>query len=213
MESTEDLLALSVAWRRIRKSAPRSKNFIITTLIDQILFKHLIPKDKIDADIIRNYYQQKLLILAIKDSKLTTFRKDLKVYIQGDGTRFKETDLPMIFRLPEFYEYDIEFDKLKQTVKVNASAITNTVEMASKFTKELIPLKHFTRHKNKVKRHEYWLKDQEDHAYLITIDDSNPLQHMWDKEFTKSSLYINAYFSQKIQDDFHYFKPLSWTLA
>ena len=48
-ESTEDLLALSTAWYRIRKNKELSAQPIITTLTDPNLFKCITEEDRVFA--------------------------------------------------------------------------------------------------------------------------------------------------------------------
>jgi hypothetical protein len=208
LSSTVDMLAISVAWKRLRDSNEAT----VSSLLDESLFDAVTPEDLTLAESIRIYYQQKLIKLRLLDNmKLSKFRADLSIYINGPGTTFNESDLPMIYRLPEFYEYDISLDHIKQGVKMHMP-IKSNFGANNNFTKTLIPIKYLTRSVKKVKIHEYWLKDEQDFLHLIAIGHDNALQHIWDKEFSKEILSIQAFFSLANQDDFQYFKPLKWKL-
>ena len=211
LSSTVDMLAISVAWKRLRDSNEVYQT--VSSLLDESLFDAVTPEDLTLAESIRIYYQQKLIKLRLLDNrKLSKFRADLSIYINGPGTTFNESDLPMIYRLPEFYEYDISIDHIKQGVKMHMpiKSVFGATNIA--ITKTLIPIKYLTRSVKKVKIHEYWLKDEQDFLHLIAIGHDNALQHIWDKEFSKEILSIQAFFSLANQDDFQYFKPLKWKL-
>jgi hypothetical protein len=211
LSSTVDMLAISVAWKRLRDSNEVYQT--ISSLLDESLFDAVTPEDLTLAESIRIYYQQKLIKLRLLDNmKLSKFRADLSIYINGPGTTFNESDLPMIYRLPEFYKYDISIDHIKQGVKMHMpiKSVFGATNIA--ITKTLIPVQYLTRSVKKVKIHEYWLKDEQDFLHLIAIGHDNALQHIWDKEFSKEILSIQAFFSLANQDDFQYFKPLKWKL-
>lgn len=211
LSSTVDMLAISVAWKRLRDSD--EVYHTVSSLLDESLFDAVTPEDLKLAESIRIYYQQKLIKLRLLgDSKLSKFRADLSIYINGSGTIFNESDLPMIYRLPEFYEYDISLDHIKQGVKVHMPIKPNFGATNIALTKTLIPIQYLTRSVKKVKIHEYWLKDEQDFLHLIPIDHNNSLQHIWDKEFSKEILSIQAFFPSVKQDDFQYFKLLKWKL-
>ena len=211
LSSTVDMLAISVAWKRLRDG--NEVYHTVSSLLDESLFDAVTPEDLKVAESIRIYYQQKLIKLRLLgDSKLSKFRADLSIYINGPGTIFNESDLPMIYRLPEFHEYDISLDHIKQGVKVHMPIKPNFGETNIAITKTLIPVQYLTRSVKKVKIHEYWLKDEQDFLHLISIDHNNSLQHIWDKEFSKDILSIQAFFPLVKQDDFQYFKLLKWKL-
>ena len=108
-ESAEDLLALSVAWFRLRKNRTLTPYPMIESLTDENLFKSLTEEDRLMANTIRDYYSKKIMVMALKEIKLTKFREDLSKFIHSDGKLFVDDMLPLVFRLPEFYEYDTAF--------------------------------------------------------------------------------------------------------
>ena len=108
-EVSQDLLVLSTCWYRLRKEKKASN---ISKLTDNTLFINIIDEDRIFAGTIRDYYSKKILVWKLKNNRLTSFRQDLSEFINTDGKKFKETMMPLAYRLPEFYEYDIEFEKI-----------------------------------------------------------------------------------------------------
>ncbi|MEI6597979.1 MAG: hypothetical protein WCL22_02950, partial [bacterium] len=86
-ETTEDILALSVTWHRLRPLISHGISNIInpsnrpTKLTDSILFKELIQEDREKADVIRDYYSKKLMMFTLKGQKFSNYRKDLNTFI------------------------------------------------------------------------------------------------------------------------------------
>ncbi len=56
IEATEDILALSVAWKRLRDTKSESIQTGITTLLDDNLFRKIEEPDRIRANEIRDYF-------------------------------------------------------------------------------------------------------------------------------------------------------------
>ena len=216
IEVTEDILALSVAWKRLRdtknESLPNGTLYVnITTLLDDQLFRKIEEPDRIRANEIRDYFSKKIMLWSLKSIKLSNYRQDLNKFIHGDSKKVTEELLPLIYRLPEFYEYDIQFDQFKR--KVNAEITNfNQIDSHKKIT-TLTPIKSFYKSNKRVKYFEYWFKDSNDNAHLITIEPKNPLKHIWDKMFTSEHLRIEGTYYPKKYDELQYYQLLNWSVA
>lgn len=110
-EIEKDLLSLSVCWKRLREGKDPSyvsSPTYIGSLLEAELFRRVNDSDIELANTIRDYYSKKLMMWALtSDRQLTPFRKDLSHFITSDGKIFKEEMIPLAFRLPEMYEYDL----------------------------------------------------------------------------------------------------------
>ena len=211
IEATEDILALSVAWKRLRDTKSEAIQTGITTLLDDNLFRKIEESDRVRANEIRDYFSKKIMLWSLKSVKLSSFRQDLNKFIHGDAKKITEEMLPLIYRLPEFYEYDIQFDQFKREVN---SEIHNFTKLDShKKITTLTPVKSFYKTNKRVKHFEYWLKDSNDNAHLITIEPKNPLKHIWDKIFTNGQLRIEATCYPKKYDELQYYQLLNWNLV
>jgi len=212
IETTEDVLALSVAWKRLRDNKDKSSHHIgITSLLDDNLFRRVEDSDRVRANDIRDYFSKKIMLWSLKGIKLSKYRQDLNTFIHGDAKKITEELLPLIYRLPEFYEYDIQFDQFKREVTLE---INNFTKLTShKKITTLTPVTSFYKTNKRVKHFEYWLKDSNDNAHLITIEPKNPLKHIWDKIFTNGPLRIEATYYPKKYDELQYYQLLNWSLA
>jgi hypothetical protein len=107
-ELKEDVLVLSATWKRLRNEKKFQGS--ISKLVDHTLFSEIQPEDREQANSIRDYYSKKVMMLKLKGKRLTNFREDLNSFIHSDGTMVKEGMFPLVYRLPEFYEYDRTID-------------------------------------------------------------------------------------------------------
>lgn len=213
-ESEEDFLALSVAWYRLRKEKDAGKliGYInISSLTDQDLYKCVTSDDRIKAEEIRDFYQKKFLMLTLKSKPLTMFRKDLCEYVNGNSKIVQEKLLPMIYRLPEFYEYDIDFDDLKRDF--NHELNEQRVQGKPRSVKKLFPIRKLSKNTKRMKYHEYWMHTPDNDLVVMVLDLKNPLQHLWEKEFDKQFISIEAYYMPKVRDDLQYYQLGNWQVV
>ena len=211
IEATEDILALSVTWKRLRdiKNEGGSLNALVTTLLNDHLFRKIEESDRVRANEIRDYFSKKIMLWTLKSVKLSAYRQDLNKFIHGDGKKVTEELLPLIYRLPEFYEYDIQFDQFKREINLEILNF-GKIDSVKKIT-TLTPIKSFYKTNKRVKHFEYWLKDSNDNAHLITIEPKNPLKHIWDKIFTNGQLRIEGTYHPKKYDELQYYQLLNWS--
>ena len=200
-ESTEDLLALSTAWYRLRKNKELAVQPMITTLTDPNLYKSITEEDRVFADTIRDFYRKKFIILALKEIKLSSYREDLRKFVHSDGKLFTEKVLPLVFRLPEFYEYDTAFaDMVRGLAQHDPDRFQRTA------AHNLRPLKMF-----RVKRStEYWFQDENDCAVVIVLENANPCKSLFEREYKKESMNMVTTGVVSPRDGFNFFRVGKW---
>ena len=217
-ETTEDILALSVTWHRLRPLISHNISNIMnpsnrpTKLTDEILFKEIIQEDRAKANVIRDYYSKKLMMFTLKGQQLTSYRKDLNTFIHGDCKVVKEEMMPLVYRLPEFYEYDVGLDEmfLELDTRFEGSQISLST------IKTLTPVKKFTVKRKSRKFVEYWLKDNENKSYKIEIDSNNELMHLWDYFYDKGRFHeitLDTVIRFSNRDSISHYKLIKWKLA
>lgn len=204
-EIKEDLLALSVAWHRIRKDpdAPRP-----SSLTDNILFESVTPDDKIKANEIRDYYSKKIMLIVLRDEPLSKFRKDLNTFVHGPSRIFKEETMPLVYRLPEFYEHDNSLDEMfkKLNTKFESKSAIWQVQ-------PLTPIKKFAVNRKIRKYTEYWLKDDLNRSYTLTVNNDNELKHIWDYLFEQETIKMDAVSVFLKRDNISFFKIRKWKIV
>ena len=213
IEAKEDLLVLSVAHKRlmVEKISLIAKSFSFRNILDAVVFENLTDSDREIANSIRKYYSQQIVMWALKGIKLTSFREDLKTYLNGEGNKFVENTIPLVTKLPYFYDYDIKLDEIKREFTTDLRGYNpSTTNIPDKHSYILTPIKSLFRKTKKAKCIEYWLKDNYNQAYKIEIEHNNPLQPLWDKTFNSSKLEILSYIKVKRLDDLNYFHMFGW---
>jgi hypothetical protein len=217
-ETSEDILALSVTWHRLRPLISHGISNIMnpsnrpTKLTDEILFKEMIQEDREKANVIRDYYSKKLMMFTLKGQQLTSYRKDLNTFIHGDCKVVKEEMMPLVYRLPEFYEYDVGLDEmfLELDTRFEGSQISLST------IKTLTPVKKFTVKRKSRKFVEYWLKDNENKPYKIEIDSNNELMHLWDYFYDRGKFHeitLDTVIRFSNRDSISHYKMIKWKLA
>jgi hypothetical protein len=209
IETTEDALAVSVAHKRLTSTKNYHGGIPLRTILDSQIFDKITDDDRETANKIRTYYAHQFVMWTLKDIKLTKFRDSLSSYINGDSKRFKEEYIPIIAKLPYFYEYDIQLDEIKRPINGDID-IDKSLQITSH---RMTPVKSLVRKNKRIKCIEYWLSDRNNHAYNIQIEINNPLQHLWDNIFSKEELIINGFGAPKRRDDFKYYQLLKWSMA
>lgn len=213
-ESPEDVLALSVAWKRLRDKgvSPTGK------LLDKTLFDRVTQEDRDKAGIIRDYYSKKFMLKAlIGDGKeLSPFRKEVSKIINSDGKLVSKDAFGPVYYLPIFYEYDTDLDYVKSCVTINQDFKNSKVPSVVSNIVDLQPIKRIVKKSKNITTVEYWLKNNNKHnsANVITITKDNPLLHVWDHIFnTTEVLQIQGGYEQKRLDNFEYYSIKNWQLS
>lgn len=201
VESKQDLLALSVAWKRYRSQTDKVA-WRIDNMLEDRLFEYVNEDDIKLADTIRDYYAKKFTVLALKSIELSPFRKDLKELVNSDGKKFKESLIPLAYRMPEFYEYDVEFEDLLFTYNRQVTDFEGT---HAKQTKKLELVKTFIVNTKRSKRKEYWFSDEFNNLIQHYVDIKNPLLGLMDK-FVKDPIRVTASFKKWERDGNEFIK-------
>lgn len=203
-EIDNDLLALSVAWFRLRKEHSNGGSYTpVSKLLDSELIKHLSGEDIAQAQVIRDYYSKKIMVMKLKGTQMSRYKQDLSTFIHSDGKIFKEDMCPLVYRLPEFYEYDTQVDELYST---HNREIKTTAEP----TKKLTLVKSLTVGRKYNKRKEYWYSDEHNNLHRLSFSHDNPLLTLLDL-YSTNELTISGRWRKTNKDDREYFindKPI-----
>jgi len=200
VESEQDLLALSVARHRLADKGQ------FATLLDGDLVKQVTEADREHAQVIRDHYQKKFVIWTLKGIELSPFRQDLKEFIHTDGIRFKENMVPLVYRLPEFYLYDIEFEKIHHEFN---TTVKNQSEERIVATRTLNLVKTFDVNNRSRKKREFWFSDEYDNLVYIPIDKTNALLGLMEYA-SKNPLTVKASYAIRNRDGREFLK--AWSL-
>ena len=203
-EISQDLLALSVCWARYRKVKDDNKVLpTITKLLDSELFKLVTEEDVAQANVIRDYYSKKIMVWKLKNINLTNFRQDLNTFIHSDGKTFKETMMPLAYRLPEFYEYDVEFEKMSFDYNKEVKR-QGSVHATDK--KHLTYIKSLSVNTKRFKKIEYWFSDSHNNLVQMNLETNNPLNSLLEKVITSGSVDVVGRYGTGNRDGNEFFR-------
>lgn len=202
-----DIVAISCCIHRLH-------DVFLYDFTDPAIIGLVTKKDYDLADTIKTYYQQKLLLSALKGNKLSAFRADLSMLINNsfyvDGREqfiYPDKMLGLAYRLPQFYEYDIEIEKMfgGQYSEVNHGTRYD-------YTGELVFVHKLV---NKQKRRsagsqEYWFKNSYDEMVVIATDRTNKLIPFFEREITKKNIKVSADLFLRYKDNIQYYLAIDW---
>jgi hypothetical protein len=214
-ESPEDVLALSVAWKRLRDN----DKHIVGKLLDSELFNHIKQEDRNKANEIRDYYSKKVMMWKLKgDGKLTPYRDDMNNFVHGNGLVVKENMFGLIYYLPIFYEYDLNLDNVRSQVKQNQNFKKLDKENKPRaliITEDLIPISKIEKKNKRGMSTQYWFKDTSmDAGVMLSVAKGNNLEHLWEYMFDNEKvLKIKGRYIRRYIDDFEYYSVDNWELA
>lgn len=200
IETTEDLMALSTAWYRIRMSRDTSAPVEVfpTTLLDKVLFPEVNAEDRQNAADIRDYYSKKIMMWKLKGQELTNFQKDMNEFIHTDGVKFQEKMIPLVYSLPGFYFYDKEFDVMASEHHTKIATFNEVT------TKKLSLLKVLNSGKRSNKKKDYWFSDDQDHLVKMTFQADNPLLSLLDN-YAQDYIIVKGLYTKITRDDRDFF--------
>lgn len=185
-EVNEDALVLSATWKRLRDE----KRSITARLLDGTLFNDITSADRKLAEDICDYYSKKIMMLKLKNSKpLSAYREDLNTFIHGDRTVVRDNMIGLIYRLPDFYQYDTELEKV--TSQFNKQVELNPMIMSSATFKPLKRLVRKTKNQHVI---QYWMREQlTGNGAMLSIQAKNPLENVWNLLFDNNDTLSLSY--------------------
>lgn len=156
---------------------------------------------------IRDHYSKRIMLWKLLGQPMSKFRDALNTFIhQEDMMRVDEDFSGLIRKLPSFYRYDLEFDKMKYGAKepvVSGPTFKTSVL--------LTPIARLEQRTRGDKAYEYWLKDPFEFRYMIPVSSSNTLDHLYKTIFDKKvPLMYNTQVGVKSRNDLKYYMLARW---
>lgn len=209
-----DVLAVSCAYHRIKniETEHPERNKIIS-IHDSKLIDLVTNSDIEQAQAIRKYFEQKLIMLELKNIKLSSFRKSLATFLSRDPLILEASMVGLIYKLPSFFIYDSALDVVRSTFEIKNLSHTEYKQYSSDHMLDLMPVKKIDRDMRGVKVIDYWFKNKNNISICMTIDKKNPLIKIWDRIFdTSNMIHFDGYMSYKNHSDFGYCVMNKWEM-
>lgn len=209
--SPEDILTLSSTLQRLRKDSVFGLRILDADVVSKVS-----QDDRNKAFEIRDYYSKKIMMGNLTDKMFkSSFRRDLATFIGADGKTFKNEDIGMACYLPDFYDYDIALDTVKQQVSKTLDIDKSSPNTMALLDVNLTPLRKISKKTKHSKQLEYWFKDDKlDAAVVLTLEPKNQLLKIWDSIFNDSeNLTMSGLFHRTSIDGFDFFRVTNWDLV
>jgi hypothetical protein len=199
-EFPEDVLVISCCIQRLAQNESATRTPVIqrySRSLDNPELKDLVTDlDVQKAANIREYYKNKLIMLTLRDYKLTKFRNDLNKFLYSDPTKVLDSHFGLIYKLPYFFDYDKEFDDIFQSsyFKNNKQDDMNQLNI-----RNLTFVKKIENHRKHTHSVEYWFTDKLNKV-MLDFPISNPLLSLLDEKINKGSLRIASKYVRRRKD-------------
>lgn len=183
--SNTDPLALSCC--RYRKMKDKESKASLYT-VDQ--YSHITADDYEQANSIRSYYRGRLTEIVLKGSQLSKFRQDLAQFVSEQLVDYRSFE-GMIYRLPEFYDYDQQLDRVIERFQPTTGPLPELnprrpsgERNTSYWDFALKPAFRFNRSASRRtmnKSVHYWMYDlRGEHMVRFVLSIDNPVSVLWD---------------------------------
>lgn len=209
----EDLLILSCCAFRLKNQ--------YMSLDDERLPGFVLPEDIELATKIKKHYSQKLMMMKLRNVRLSQYREDLNKFIhsdfidpKGSGRHiYPDKYLGMAYKLPYFYIYDLQIlDLFGANIRPLNSSKVVVLPRTNRQTKTLNFVKKIKSYISKDKSYEFWFTDEVDNLVKLNIEENNPLmclfEHLLDKPIN-----ITGKFEQRHKEQMHYYSVVKWTVG
>jgi hypothetical protein len=202
----ENLLVLSCVIYRLCKQDKANK---MLSLKESRLSNLVTQEDRNLAEKITKHFQQKMLVLKLKNVPLTPYRQDLMNFINNtdgqdveQGYIYPDTYLGLAYKLPYFYFYDLEITNMFGGEFVAIKGETQVKgELTLEFIKTTTPYKKYN---NII---EYWFTDQNQNKVMLPVESQNVLINLFEQHVKSQSITIKAKFSERKKDNISFLTP------
>lgn len=200
---SDDPLALSCASWRIFKDTPERR----WTNLDVV---KATSEDRAMAQQIRDYYNQRYTMQALRGRQLTEYQQKTAQFLSG-LYHLKTDELGLLYKLPYFYTEDIGIDSVIESTQSYERSLNRTHD---RYT--LTPVKQIFRTRKSGETVQFWYRDQDQHAVLIQCKGTDPLLPMLRGLFSQPQIQVQSYVKFAAFDGPHEQKALklfSWELV
>lgn len=212
-----DLLVLSATLYRLRTLATKnSDNHFIHTmsLTEDRLTGYVTEVDYQFAEEIKQHFGQKLMLLKLKNARLTNFREDLNSFLHSNWHTdpagvfvYPESFVNLAYKLPYLYQYDLEMQEVFDT---DYQEIVGP--HALRDTKVLTHIKTIVQNRKHNHNTEYWFSDEKDNRVMIMVEKHNPLKSVFD-HLVKEPVTVKGKFEMRMKDSQQYYSTPLWEVV
>lgn len=211
--TVDPLLVSCTLYRLIAESRAKDKidhlNWSLTDHTDKIIAK-ITDQDRVFAESLVSYYKSKLIMAKLRGDHFTKFKTDLLKYLTDSPTSVTSKFVGMIYKLPYFYQYDMQLIEIFDGAKSDLEKVPNHLE------RQDINLSFISKAdtgQKKARHYEYWFKDENNLRFLVEVEKYNPIRPLWEKAIQNGDLSINSIFEKKRRDNLEFYTAKGWHIS
>lgn len=201
----DDPLALSCASYRLYKNEPQRR----FTNIDSVKASQ---EDRVQAQAIRDYYNQRYTMRVLKGRQLTEYQQKTAQFLSGLHHLTTE-ELGLLYKLPYFYEEDLA---LEQVVAKTTSEEYRMPHFSQLTDYTLTPLVEIFKSRKGGEFVQFVYQDQNNHAVMIVVRAGDNMVTMLRGLFRQPSIRVQAHSTivkLDTEQDHHARKLTMWELV
>jgi hypothetical protein len=179
---SDDPLALSCASYRLYKEQPQRR----FTNIDLV---NATQEDRVQAQAIRDYYNQRYTMRVLKGRQLTEYQQKTAQFLSGLHHLTTE-ELGLLYKLPYFYEED---RALEQVVAQTTSVEFQLPHLSQLIDYTLTPVVEIFKSRKGGEFVEFVYRDQRNHAVMMIVRASDNMVHMLRGLFRQPCIQVQAH--------------------
>jgi hypothetical protein len=139
---------------------------------------HSISRDDVDtAKKIRDHYEQRFMVARLANESLGGYHEKMLILLHTNQYEIHESHIKILYKLPEFYEYDMELIKL--TSHLN-NYVTRKLPYSKEIELKLSYVGKIYRSTRMGKYYDYWFSNEHGEPVKIPVEKSNILCSWWD---------------------------------
>lgn len=184
IQFSDDPIALACA--SARTSAEHSTVYLSLESVQ------ITEEDRIQASLIRRYYQNRYAMLILRGEEISEFRKKVYGLMTGD-TRLKRKELGLLYKLPHFYAEDQQLEDLAKGdfAKITQESRTGELLMF------LSPKLHYISKRKHDESHNFWWVNNRNYLVHWRVLVNNPLAGLVKNLFdTHKEIRLQAFYSK-----------------
>lgn len=186
-----DLLALSVYLYRNNKENNSGRFIEFQDADTQI---QLSEDDIRMANEVADHFGKQIMMTALAERPLSRFQESVNAFLNSDRRSFTSETKGLIYRLPEFYEYDIGLANIISEHYSNFDHILVDRRLGTDMT--LKPIKSLRKNLKSTDAIHYWFIEVDNNTpVMLQLRHDNQIRHIWDHMFaTKPTIEISGRF-------------------
>jgi hypothetical protein len=209
-----DLLKTSIASYRLYKD-DTSHRFQSFEFLHRFFIENnsYTEEDERLVEVISNHFLNQIMLTELKHGNISKWQTGVREWLSTDRTIYANEQQGLIYRLPEYYNDDLELEAMFTGEFYNYSIKADNNTSLGLGVRCLLPIKRMIKNTRGYQSVQYWLKDTATGApILLKLQRDNQLAYVWDAIFEcgKQLNITAAYYKKQHPRGNDYIEGIKW---